>query len=270
MNNMKSLQMKNVKLFDLEIFDPKKQFISWESFKCTSYDIVNYVNLVRNSVKGDLGFIENKKVNKTIESMINTGVLVGGKKIPLLISRGNKGGNQEIETYEFKGNSAREDILLVFARVDKTNEILKKIIKRMIDLEELVKNNLNFKETRQLGKDQNKLVNNAIKEYYLEYKHSNTIPAYAYSNEARLIFKILTKTNHKEFREMNNIQDDESVRDYLNEAQLYLLRRLENRDEIYLEDGLCYEARKVKLTEFYNKELNKLALKGVKYLNVSL
>ncbi len=80
-----------------------------------------------------------------------------------------------------------------------------------------------------------------------------------YSNEANMINKIVLGASAKEIRERFELKPGESIRPYLDSAQITWIEKLQKRNTIYIEDGLEYEERKARLINYYARA-NQLAL----------
>ena len=80
---------------------------------------------------------------------------------------------------------------------------------------------------------------------------------YHFSNEARMIFKIVTNQFPKDYRETHRVKE---ARDALTPIQLLWIDRLQRISctLIYLEDE--YQSRKQKLSEYYNINKHRFCL----------
>lgn len=74
-----------------------------------------------------------------------------------------------------------------------------------------------------------------------------------YSNEADMINRIALGCTAAAFRAYHEIGPDASLRDYLTPLQVRCLTDLQRANTVYLDDGLSLDARKVKLTDLYQR-----------------
>jgi hypothetical protein len=116
----------------------------------------------------------------------------------------------------------------------------------------LLRNNLHWKGQRFEAKDSNKLLNQALNEVL-----GADVERYHFSNEARMIFKIVTNQFPKDYRETHRVKE---ARDALSPIQLLWIDRLQRISctLIYLENE--YQSRKQKLSEYYNINKHRFCL----------
>jgi hypothetical protein len=76
---------------------------------------------------------------------------------------------------------------------------------------------------------------------------------YHFSNEADLINRVILGCTSGKFRAQNEIEENESIRDYLSPLQLKCFTELQRANTVYITDELEFEERKEKLMAAYNK-----------------
>lgn len=76
---------------------------------------------------------------------------------------------------------------------------------------------------------------------------------YHFSNEADLINRVILGCTSGKFRAQNEIEENESIRDYLSPLQLKCFTELQRANTVYITDELEFEERKEKLIAAYNK-----------------
>ena len=74
-----------------------------------------------------------------------------------------------------------------------------------------------------------------------------------YSNEADLINRIALGYSAAAFRVHHDIGPDVPLRDYLTPLQIQCLTDLQRANTVYLDDGMSFDDRKVKLTDLYRR-----------------
>lgn len=88
--------------------------------------------------------------------------------------------------------------------------------------------------------------------------------SYHYSNELNMINKIVLGMNAKEFRVLNGIEENKSIRPYLNEKQIndiLMLQRIDTGLVLAIPD---YQERKKMLENLHHKKLKMLEEKTIK------
>lgn len=76
---------------------------------------------------------------------------------------------------------------------------------------------------------------------------------YHFSNEADLINRVILGCTSGKFRAQNEIEENESIRDYLSPLQLKCFTELQRANTVYITDEIDFEERKEKLIAAYNK-----------------
>lgn len=129
-------------------------------------------------------------------------------------------------------------------------EVRTRIIDRWLELEKL------FADRKTLASEYLPMTN-AIQTKLLD--EGKEIKFYHYSNEADLINRIALGYTASGFRKQNSIPETDSIRDYLTTEQAKCLLSLQRANTVYIEEGLGFEDRKVRLSSLYNvKFKNKL------------
>jgi len=77
---------------------------------------------------------------------------------------------------------------------------------------------------------------------------------YNFTNECDLINRISLGCTASKFRKDNDVEDKESIRDYLTKEQKAAILGLQRANTVYIDDGLEFESRKEKLTRLFNKK----------------
>lgn len=123
---------------------------------------------------------------------------------------------------------------------------------KAIQFKELYINKFNEMErlltSQKLAKFEFPLLTDNIKSMHEEPK------SYHYSNEMNMINKIVLGISTKEFRELNNIPDKESIRGYLSEEQLKGILELQRIDTGFVLAITDYYDRKKMLETYYHKK----------------
>ena len=81
--------------------------------------------------------------------------------------------------------------------------------------------------------------------------------SYHYSNEVNLIYRIALGMDAKTFREVHGINNGESIRPYLSDAQYKAVRKLQTEDIRLLYKGADFETRKQTLSVLFMKKYAK-------------
>lgn len=93
------------------------------------------------------------------------------------------------------------------------------------------------------------------------------IKPYHFSNEADLINRIVLGCTASKFKKENEITDNESIRDYLTTEQLNCIVSLQRANTVYIEDGLDFQDRKVKLQSLFDRKHKQKLINEVHLLN---
>ena len=79
------------------------------------------------------------------------------------------------------------------------------------------------------------------------------IKPHHFSNECDLVNRIALGVPAAKFRADNEIPKDQPLRDYLSPEQVRCLISLQRANTVYIDDGMVFEDRKVKLTELFRR-----------------
>ena len=149
---------------------------------------------------------------------------------------------QDFDYYEL---NKRDSIVLV-ARLNPV--FMAKIIDRWEFLERKLSEKYNHELLRNVSKVEYKPMTDAIAEAHEEIK------PYHFSNEADLINRIVLGCTASKFRKDNDVDKNDSIRDYLTFEQLNCITALQRANTVYIEDGLDFQERKEKLTSLFNRK----------------
>ena len=149
---------------------------------------------------------------------------------------------QDFDYYEL---NKRDSIVLV-ARLNPV--FMAKIIDRWEYLENKLAEKELKKEIRNTSRLEYRPMTDAIALAHEEIK------PYHFSNEADLINRIVLGCTASKFKKENEITDKESIRDYLTTEQLNCIVSLQRANTVYIEDGLDFQDRKVKLQSLFDRK----------------
>lgn len=193
---------------------------------------------------------EHKNVLRVIRDMHNDQVLDAHIK-PLKFSyRG-----QEFDYYELN----KRDSIVIVARLNPI--FMAAIIDRWAYLENKLAEKQIHTETRQISKVEYRPMTNAIAEAHEDIK------PYHFSNEADLINRIVLGCTASKFRKDNDIGAKDGIRDYLTILQLDCIIGLQRANTVYIEDGLSFEERKIKLQSLFNRKYSDKLIQEIHLIN---
>ena len=136
-----------------------------------------------------------------------------------------------------------------------------KVIKRLIELEQKEFSNAVFKVTRQESKTEYKAMGFAIAEAHEEIK------PYHFSNESDLINRIILGMTASKFRQHHDIPKSDAIRDYLTKTQLDCIISLQRANTVYIEDGIDFKERKVKLQSLFDRKFKEKLIQETHLIN---
>lgn len=193
---------------------------------------------------------EHKNVIRVIRDLLSDEIL-DAQIEPLKFSyRG-----QDFDYYEL---NKRDSIVLV-ARLNPS--FMAKIIDRWEYLENKLAEKELKKEIRNTSRLEYRPMTDAIALAHEEIK------PYHFSNEADLINQIVLGCTASKFKKENEITDNESIRDYLTTEQLNCIVSLQRANTVYIEDGLDFQDRKVKLQSLFDRKHKQKLINEVHLLN---
>ena len=142
-----------------------------------------------------------------------------------------------------------------------TKAVRRYVLTKIKELELKLQASQLFKLTRQTSKDEYLPMTDAIAEAHEEIK------PYHFSNEADLINRIVLGCTASKFRKDNDVDKNDSIRDYLSFEQLNCITALQRANTVYIEDGLDFQDRKVKLQSLFDRKHKQKLINEVHLLN---
>ena len=162
---------------------------------------------------------------------------------------------QDFDYYEL---NKRDSIVLV-ARLNPV------FMAKIIDRWEYLENKLAEKELKKEIRNTSRLEYRPMTDA-IALDHEEIKP-YHFSNEADLINRIVLGCTASKFKKENEITDKESIRDYLTTEQLNCIVSLQRANTVYIEDGLDFQDRKVKLQSLFDRKHKQKLINEVHLLN---
>ena len=176
------------------------------------------------------------------------------------IEDGIKSANGVItKLYVFSGEQGKRDSIIIVAQL--SPEFTASIVDRWQHLEKKELSKLEKKAKRADTKIEYKPMTNAIALDHVEPK------PYHFSNEADMINRIILGTTSSKFRKENDISEKEAIRDYMTVNQLDAFLSLQLANTVYIEDGLNYQERKIKLQSLFDRKHNQILIDEVHLIN---
>lgn len=176
------------------------------------------------------------------------------------IEDGIKSANGVItKLYVFSGEQGKRDSIIIVAQL--SPEFTASIVDRWQHLEKKELSKLEKKAKRADTKIEYKPMTNAIALDHVEPK------PYHFSNEADMINRIILGTTSSKFRKENDISEKEAIRDYMTVNQLDAFLSLQRANTVYIEDGLNYQERKIKLQSLFDRKHNQILIDEVHLIN---
>ena len=88
-----------------------------------------------------------------------------------------------------------------------------------------------------------------------------------FSNEADLINRIVLGCTSSKFRKENDILDGDAIRDYLTKTQLDCIISLQRANTVYIEDGINFQDRKIKLQSLFDRKFKEKLIQETHLIN---
>ena len=136
-----------------------------------------------------------------------------------------------------------------------------KVIKRLVELEQKELSRVIHLAVRGDSKFEYKAMGVAIQNDHEEIK------PYHFSNEADLINRIVLGCTSSKFRKENDILDGDAIRDYLTKTQLDCIISLQRANTVYIEDGIDFQDRKVKLQSLFDRKFKEKLIQETHLIN---
>lgn len=196
-------------------------------------------------------------VKRLIEKLIESNVIAS----PQIEEVQNTVNNRAYisQSYVFLGEQGKRDSIIVVAQL--SPEFTASIVDRWQQLEKKESSKLEKKAKRADTKIEYKPMTNAI-----ALDHAEPKP-YHFSNEADMINRIILGATSSKFRKENDISEKEAIRDYMTTNQLDAFLSLQRANTVYIEDGLSYQERKVKLQSLFDRKHNQIITDEVHLIN---
>lgn len=183
------------------------------------------------------------KVKQSIERLAQRGVI----SLPPMGEKATAG--RPVAFYIFSGDQGKRDSIIVVAQL--SPEFTARLVDRWQQLEIKVRDIEATKKIRDDARLEYRPMTDAIKsERELAGKD---IKPHHFSNEADLINRIALGMTAAKFRAHHELKKDASLRDYLTPEQIRCVVSLQRANTVYIEAGMAFEDRKVKLRELYDR-----------------
>ena len=156
-------------------------------------------------------------------------------------------------------NLTLDQCMLVSMRESKS--VRRFVLAKIKELELKLQSTRLFALTRKTSKDEFLPMTNAIAEAHEEIK------PYHFSNEADLINRIILGCTASKYRKDNDIEKDEAIRDYFTQCQVDCVVALQRANTVYIEDGLDFQERKIKLQSLFDRKHKQKLIEEIHLLN---
>ena len=153
----------------------------------------------------------------------------------------------------------RDQCMLVSMRESKI--VRRTVLERLKQIDNYIIEKENKKETRSISKLEYRPMTDAIALSHEEIK------PYHFSNEADLINRIVLGCTSSKFRKENDILDGDAIRDYLTKTQLDCIISLQRANTVYIEDGIDFKERKVKLQSLFDRKFKEKLIQETHLIN---
>lgn len=153
----------------------------------------------------------------------------------------------------------RDQCMLVSMRESKI--VRRTVLERLKQIDNYIIEKENKKETRSISKLEYRPMTDAIASAHEEIK------PYHFSNEADLINRIVLGCTSSKFRKENDVLDGDAIRDYLTKTQLDCIISLQRANTVYIEDGIDFQDRKVKLQSLFDRKFKEKLIQETHLIN---
>ena len=156
-------------------------------------------------------------------------------------------------------NLTLDQCMLVSMRESKS--VRRFVLAKIKELELKLQSTRLFALTRKTSKDEFLPMTNAIAEAHEEIK------PYHFSNESDLINRIILGCTASKYRKDNDIEKGEAIRDYFTQCQVDCVVALQRANTVYIEDGLDFQERKIKLQSLFDRKHKQKLIEEIHLLN---
>ena len=153
----------------------------------------------------------------------------------------------------------RDQCMLVSMRESKI--VRRTVLERLKQIDNYIIEKENKKETRSVSRLEYRPMTDAIALAHEEIK------PYHFSNEADLINRIVLGCTSSKFRKDNDILDGDAIRDYLTKTQLDCIVSLQRANTVYIEDGINFQDRKIKLQSLFDRKFKEKLIQETHLIN---
>jgi phage regulator Rha-like protein len=181
-------------------------------------------------------------VKLSIKRLMASGVISNSP-----LENGIKAANGVIETVY---NVCKRDSYVVVAQL--SPEFTGALVDRWIALENKEQSKLEDQKARSELKVEFRPMTDAV----INSREGKEVKFYHFTTEADLINRIVFGCSSAKFKAQNDIEKNESLRDFLTIEQKNALISLQRANTVFLLMGTPYEERKVQLTRLYDRQHN--------------